>query len=72
MILTGVLHTRITFLECGYADIEERRQAYQKVSAERLNQVADEILRRENLTVTLKGQKKKINLAELEEIIKKL
>ncbi|MBE5956023.1 MAG: insulinase family protein [Lachnospiraceae bacterium] len=59
-------------LECGYADIEERRQAYQKVSAERLNQVADEILRRENLTVTLKGQKKKINLAELEEIIKKL
>jgi len=59
-------------LDCGYANIEDRKEAYQSVTVERLNQVANEILRKENLTVTLKGQKKKVNISELETIIKNL
>lgn len=59
-------------LECGYADVEERKAAYQGVLAERLNQVANEILKKENLTVTLKGQKKKVDIDALEALIKNL
>lgn len=59
-------------LECGYEDIEARKAAYQNVTVDRLNQVANEILRKENLVVTLKGQKKKVDLIKLEEIIKTL
>ena len=59
-------------LECGYSTIEERKAAYQNVTAERLNQVANEILKKENLTVTLKGQKKKTDIGALEALIQKL
>ena len=59
-------------LECGYENIEDRKEAYRGVTAKRLNQVANEILRKENLTVTLKGQKKKINTDELEKLVKNL
>ena len=59
-------------LECGYASIEDRKSAYRNVTPERLSQVADEILRKENLVVTLKGQKKKVNLEELEMLIAEL
>lgn len=59
-------------LECGYSNIEDRKAAYQNVTVPRLNQVANEILRKENLTVTLKGQKKKVDVTMLEELIKNL
>ena len=59
-------------LECGYSDIEDRKAAYQNVTAERLNRVANEILAKENLTVTLKGQKKKVDISALEALIQKL
>lgn len=59
-------------LECGYSDIEDRKAAYQNVTAERLNRVANEILTKENLTVTLKGQKKKVDIGALEALIRNL
>ena len=59
-------------LKCGYSNIEDRKAAYQNVTVDRLNQVANEILRKENLTVTLKGQKKKVDVSALEKLIKNL
>ena len=59
-------------LKCGYSNIEDRKSAYQNVTVDRLNQVANEILRKENLTVTLKGQKKKVDVSALEKLIKNL
>ncbi len=59
-------------LECGYENIEDRKETYRKVTADRLNQVANEILKKENLTVTLKGQKKKVDIEALETLIKEL
>lgn len=59
-------------LDCGYETIEDRKAAYQNVTAERLNQVANEILKKENLVVTLKGQKKKVDLERLETMIQNL
>lgn len=56
-------------LGCGYESIEDRRKAYQSVTPERLSQVANEILRKENLVVTLKGQKKKIETERLEALL---
>ena len=57
---------------CGYSNIEDRKKAYQSVTAERLNLVANEILMKENLTVTLKGQKKKVDIGALEALIQNL
>ena len=59
-------------LECGYSNIEDRKAAYQNVTAERLGIVANEILTKENLTVTLKGQKKKVDISALEALIQNL
>ena len=59
-------------MNAGYKSVEERAERYRGVSPERIKEVADEIFRPENLTLTLKGNKKKIDLTKLEEIIKKL
>ncbi len=59
-------------LECGYQSVEDRKNAYKEVTAERLNQVVSEILRKENLVVTLKGQKKKVDIEALENVIQGL
>lgn len=56
----------------GYADLEERIAAYSAVTAEEIRAVAREIFNPECLTLTLKGNKKKIDTARLEEIIKDL
>lgn len=52
-------------LDCGYGSIEDRKQAYASVTADRLKEIAEEILRRENLVITLKGQKKKIDVEQI-------
>jgi hypothetical protein len=59
-------------LDCGYRSIEDRKAAYKKVTPNRLKQVAQEILCGKHLVVTLKGQKKKVDIPALEELIKKM
>ena len=59
-------------MELGYRDIDERRTAYQSVTPERVKEVSEELFRPENLTLTIKGNKKKIDIKKLEEIIKTL
>lgn len=59
-------------MNLGYENIEARRNAYMQVTPERVREVASELFRPENLTLTLKGNKKKIDLKKLEEIIKTL
>lgn len=59
-------------MNAGYESIEERAERYKVVTPERIREVADVIFRPENLTLALKGSKKKIDTAKLEEIIKKL
>ena len=56
-------------LGLGYGGIEDRRKAYAAITPERLCEVAREVFRPENLTVAIKGNKKKIDLTKLENII---
>lgn len=55
-------------LDCGYQSIEDRKNAYESVTVDRLKEIANEILTKENLVVTLKGQKKKIDLDKIREL----
>jgi predicted Zn-dependent peptidase len=56
-------------LGLGYSGIEHRREAYARITPERLREVAALIFRPENMTVTLKASKKKIDAERLEKII---
>ena len=75
MLLDDVRELCFTFaydnhiLGLGYSDIEERRRAYSEITPERLCEVAREVFRPENLTVTIKGNKKRIVLDKLQNII---
>ena len=59
-------------MNSGYRSVEERAEKYRVITPERVREVASIIFRPENLTLTLKGSKKKIDTKKLEEIIKKL
>ena len=59
-------------LSSSYSSIEERSAKYAAITPERLREVASLIFRPENLTLAIKGNKKKIDALKLEEIIKKL
>ena len=56
----------------GYDSIDDRARRYASISPERIRDIASLIFRPENLTLALKGNKKKIDQSRLEEIIKKL
>lgn len=56
-------------LGLGYCGIEDRRSTYAGITPERLREVADIVFRPENMTVALKGNKKRIDLSKLEKII---
>ena len=56
-------------LGLGYRGIEERRSAYANITPGRLREVAAIVFRPENMTVALKGNKKRIDLLKLEKII---
>lgn len=56
-------------IDCGYQSIEDRKNAYSQVTEERLKELVRDILRKDNLVVTLKGQKKKIDLDEVKKLI---
>ena len=59
-------------MHLGYPNIEERIAAYKNVSPERIRAVACEIFRPKNLTLTVKGDKKRINKSAIERIISSL
>lgn len=55
--------------ELGYSTLEDRREVYRAITPERLLEVSRLIFSQDNLTVTVKGNKKKINLAAIREIV---
>ncbi len=59
-------------MNSGYSSIDERVEKYKSVTPERIREIADMIFRPENLTLALKGNKKKIDIEPLENIIKTL
>jgi len=59
-------------MKLPYASLEERVEAYQKVTPERIRMVACEIFRPENLTLTIKGSKKRIDVEGIKKIISDL
>ncbi len=56
-------------MNAGYASREERTRAYGKITPEDIRKACCEIFRADNLTVTVKGNKKKINKERLAEIV---
>ena len=59
-------------MKLPYTSLNERIAAYKTVSPERIREAAREIFRPENLTLTLKGKKKKIDHIKIKNIINKL
>jgi predicted Zn-dependent peptidase len=59
-------------MKLPYKSLEERIEAYKKVTPERIREAAREIFRPENLTLTLKGRKKKIDTDRIKTIIEAL
>lgn len=59
-------------MNAGYRSIKERTEKYKSVTPKRISELANRIFRPENLTLALKGNKKKIDINTLENIIKKL
>ena len=59
-------------MKLGYASLDERIAAYAKVTPEEIRRAACEIFRPENLTLTIKGNRKKINDGEIKKLIYKL
>ena len=56
----------------GYGSLAERVEIYRAITPERIREIAGDIFRPENLTLTLKAKKKKIDVNRLENIIKNL
>ena len=56
----------------GYQTVQERAEKYASITPDRIRKVAGLILRPENLVLTLKGSKKKIDTEMLENIVKEL
>ena len=59
-------------LRRGYRSLEDRKAAYSAVTRDRLSEVAAQVFRLSNLTLTLKGNKKRIDLDKIKEIISAL
>lgn len=57
-------------MNAGYASIGERAELYKKITPERVSELCDIIFRPENLVLTVKGKKKRIDTERLEKIIK--
>ena len=56
----------------GYSDIAERAEAYRKITPERLCEVAREIFCPENLTLTVKGNKRRLDRECLSHVVSAL
>ena len=62
----------VHILNCEYTDIDDRIKAFASVTAEDLTQIAVDVLKKDNLVVTLKGNKKKIDLNKIRSIVSKI
>ena len=56
-------------MDNGYASLDERAARYREVTPERLRNAAREIFAAKNLTLTIKGNKRKIDVGRILEII---
>ena len=56
----------------GNASIDERRAAYERIGSEDIRRAAEIIFTADNLTLTLKGDKKKIDTEALVRIVSRL
>ena len=56
-------------LDAGYRSLDERISCYKQVTPERLSEVFRRVFRRENLTITVKGNKKRIDTEALERLV---
>lgn len=75
MLLDDTRELNFTFaydnhiMKLGYRDIEARRAAYEKVTPEDIRSLAKRLFTRDNLTLTLKGDKNKINIEKINGIL---
>jgi len=60
------------FMGRGYASYEERVDAYRKVTPERMTEIVREIFTPDNLVLTFKEDKKRIDTGEISEIIHRM
>lgn len=71
MLMDDVRELNFTFaydnhvMDLGYPDVFARARAYDKITPARLREVAREIFRPENLTLTVKGNKRRIDRERL-------
>ncbi len=78
MLLDDIRDLNFTFaydnhiMDLGYPSVSERRAAYAAVSSEQIMKAARKVFRKENLTLTVKGSKRKIDAEHLKSIISKL
>ena len=56
-------------MNANYSGLEQRKNAYESVSAERIREIAARIFLRKNLTFTVKGKKNKIDKERVEQIL---
>lgn len=59
-------------LNCNYDCIEDRINAFSKVTSERLTDIAKDVLNINNVVLTIKGNKKKIDLDKISSILKRI
>ena len=59
-------------MNLGYDDISERRYEYDKITPERLRELFSVIFRPENLTVAIKGDKKKVDCERIKNSLRRL
>ncbi len=56
----------------GYTDLADRRDAYSKITEERIREIAAEIFTPGGLTLSLKGNKKRLDIEKIKSIISEL
>ena len=56
-------------LDTGYMGIEDRRRKYAEITPERIREVARTVFTPDNLTLTLKGSKKRIDTEKIRDIL---
>ena len=57
-------------MDAGYVSVEQRAEVYSAVTPDDIMRIARLIFTPENLTLTVKGNKKKIDVSRLEKIVK--
>ena len=55
-----------------YLSVDERKNRYENITAKRISEVATEIFRLENLTLTMKGKVKKTDKERINKILRRL